>query len=288
MSDRRIIEIEAVQADDGITADELLRRHGISRRLITLLKRTEKGITRNNILCRSIDRISAGDIVVLRIPETVGGAVPNRSLSVPKIYEDEDIIVYDKPWGMPVHQSHGHQNDTLANAFAAEFEGIPFRAVNRLDRDTSGLCIAAKNRSGANFSDKIIEKVYFAVCEGIIEEPVRIDAPIARERESIIKRVVREDGQRAVTNIIPLRSGRGHTLLEVHLETGRTHQIRVHMAYIGHPLAGDDMYGGSRRYISRQALHCGKMKFTHPVTGNIVNLCSELPVDIAQVLQSEE
>lgn len=281
MSDSyRLLEITAEPWEDGITAEKLLRRRGISRRLITLMKRTENGITRSNILCKTVDTVRAGDIICLRIPEKEGGAEPNHSLIVPKAYEDDDIIVYDKPPGMPVHQSAGHHTDTLANAFAAEYEGVPFRAVNRLDRDTSGLCIAAKNRAGANIPKDRTEKTYYAVCEGIITEKMRIDAPIARECGSAIKRVVREDGKPAVTEAVPLISSGGFTLLEIHLETGRTHQIRVHMSHAGFPLAGDDLYGGSREHIKRQALHCGKMSFVHPVTGKRISVFSELPDDM--------
>lgn len=285
MADIRQIEIVCTADEDGITADDLLRRRGVSRRTITLLKRTENGITRNNILCRSIDRVSAGDIILLNIPERSGGAEPNPALQVAVVYEDDDIIVYNKPFGMPVHQSMRHYTDTLANFFAVKYPNVPFRAVNRLDRDTSGLCIAAKNRLGADIRTENIRKTYYAVCEGVIDKPIRIDAPIAREYESMIKRVVREDGQRAVTNAVPLCSDGRHTLMEIHLETGRTHQIRVHFAHIGHPLAGDDLYGGSREYISRQALHCGRMEFEHPVTSKLIEVSAAFPQDVVELIQ---
>lgn len=277
-------EIIVSDSENGITAESLLRGRGISRRLLTRLKRTENGITRGGELCRSIDRVFSGDILRLRIPENGEGAEPNPLLNVSKVYEDEYIIVYNKPAGMPVHQSHGHYRDTLANAFAAEFPRLPFRGVNRLDRDTSGLCIAAKNSRSANIPASGISKIYYAVCEGIISGPLTVDAPIARERESVIKRVVREDGRRAVTEIIPLEGSGSHTLLKIKLHTGRTHQIRVHLAYIGHPLAGDRLYGGGTDKISRQALHCGELRFTHPVSGKILELFSELPGDIAGLM----
>lgn len=287
----RLLELVCTNEENGAALGDFLRQKGISRRLITLLKRTEKGITRNNILCKTVDTVFAGDKICLRIPasgkEKDYSPEPNFSLKAEKAYEDEDIIVYNKPAFMPVHESALHRRDTLANLFAAEYGGIPFRSVNRLDRDTSGLVLTAKNRHSANIPNDKISKIYYAVCQGDISEPMRIDAPIARERESMIKRVVRSDGQAAATNIVPIKRCGSHTLLEIRLETGRTHQIRVHLAYIGHPLEGDELYGGSRKYISRQALHCGKMSITHPVSGRVINVEAPLPSDIVNLIQIE-
>ena len=248
------------------------------------MKRTEDGITRDGRLCRTVDRVFSGDIIRLRIPS--GGepsAEPNFSLSAEKVYEDEDIVVFDKPPGMAVHRSQGHYNDTLENVFAAMYPGLIFRPVNRLDRDTSGLVAAAKNMRSADMGET--EKVYYAVCTGIISEKMRIDAPIGREEGSVIKRTVRPDGKPSVTNVVPIKSFGGYTLLEVRLETGRTHQIRVHLAYTGHPLAGDSLYGGSTENISRQALHCGEMSFSHPVSGREITVRSMLYPDIVRLVQ---
>lgn len=282
MDNYRKIRLECTAEDDGISLEQLLHRKGVSRRLMISLKRTPMGMTRGGTLCRSIDRVYSGDVIVLNIPESGGrgsALPPNTVLRAEKVYEDEDIIIYNKPAGMAVHESALHRGDTLANVFAAEFPERPFRAVNRLDRDTSGLCLAAKNRLGANIPPTGIRKTYYGVCMGVIDRPMRIDAPIARERASMMKRVVRTDGKRAVTNIIPLKvyEDRELTLLEIHLETGRTHQIRVHMAHIGHPLAGDTFYGGSVEYYSRQALHCGEMELIHPVSGKLVRARAEIP-----------
>lgn len=284
MSEYVLNEIAVSEEENGISVEALLRRRGISRRLLILLKRTENGITLNGRLMRSVDMVSAGDRLILRIPQPKGGAEPNPSLRVDVVYEDEDVAVFNKPCFMPVHESCGHRGDTLSNVFAARYPQIPFRAVNRLDRDTSGLCLVAKNRRSANIPSENIEKVYYAVCEGIIEDDMRIDLPIAREDGSSIKRQVCPWGKPAVTNIKPIRWGNGHTLLEIHLETGRTHQIRVHLSHIGHPLAGDDLYGGSREYIGRQALHCGRMRFRHPVSGIITEVYADIPDDIVRIL----
>lgn len=285
MSEHTYNTIAVPDDADGISVQQLLRRSGISRRLLIRLKAEENGITCGGRLMRSIDTVHAGDELLLKIPSEEGGAEPNPDLIVPRVFEDEHIIICSKPHGMPVHESCGHRGDTLSNAFAVWMPGVPFRAVNRLDRDTSGLCLIAKNRRSANIKRETIEKTYFAVCEGIITEPMTIDAPIAREIESSIKRCVRDDGKPSVTNIIPLRSGNGHTLLEIHLLTGRTHQIRVHTSYIGHPLAGDDLYGGSLRFIGRQALHCGEMSLIHPVTGERISVTAPIPRDMLAVLE---
>lgn len=222
---------------------------------------------------------------MLRIPEGGGcGLEPNFTTKVPVVFEDEDIIVYDKPPGMPVHQSPGHYGDCLANVFAAGFPDTPFRAVNRLDKDTSGLCLAAKSRIGANISPHNISKVYFAVCCGEITEALRIDEPIGRVDGSALRRMVRNDGKRAVTNVFPISGNGRYTFLKICLETGRTHQIRVHLSHRGFPLAGDGLYGGDMSDIDRQALHCGEMKMIHPVSGRMINISSPLPEDMKKIV----
>lgn len=244
------------------------------------------GMTRNGELCRSVDILHTGDRICLHIPETEGcRPEPNGELIIPSVYEDEDIIIFDKPAGVPVHQSCGHYGDSLANAFAARFPDATFRAVNRLDKDTSGLCLAAKSRIGANISLGDISKVYYAVCCGRVSEPLRIDMPIGREDSSTIKRVVRDDGQRAVTNAYPLAGNERYTLLRVIIETGRTHQIRVHMSFMGFPLAGDGLYGGDCSDIGRQALHCGEMELIHPVSGKKIITASPFPEDMEKLVK---
>ncbi|GAB5082269.1 RluA family pseudouridine synthase [Hominimerdicola sp. 21CYCFAH17_S] len=270
------VKIIIASCEDGRTLGEALSKRGISRRLITSLKRTENGITRDGKTIRTIDRIKAGDEIILN-ERDLKTLEPNSALNVPVLYEDCDLVVFDKPPLMPVHPSVKHQGDTLGNFFAARYPGIAFRPVNRLDRDTSGCVICAKSRYGAAKLQKSFEKTYYAVCCGFPPKEGRIDAPIARERESIIKRQVSPDGQRAVTNYrIIVRSDK-YSLAEIRLETGRTHQIRVHFAYIGCPLAGDDMYGGSMEDYTRQALHCASVSFEHPISGEKITVSSKLP-----------
>lgn len=259
-----------------------MAKKGVSRRLLTKLKRQEGGITRNGQLVRSIDMVQKGEVIVLNL-EDDSFLEPNPSLNVPIAYENDSLVVFNKPSGMPVHPSIRHQGDTLGNYFAYRYPELTFRSVNRLDRDTSGLCIIAKDAHAAKLLQGCCEKVYYAAVHGAIPESGTIDAPIARERESIILRCVREDGQRAVTHYKRLMMNERYSLAEIHLETGRTHQIRVHFAHIGAPLAGDDLYGGLRGDIPRQALHCGQLSFREPLTGEPVTVTSELPEDIKRL-----
>ncbi|WP_303835647.1 RluA family pseudouridine synthase [Ruminococcus flavefaciens] len=276
-----------VDAEAPITLEKfLLGKKGVSRRLLTKLKRQEGGMTRGGKLIRSIDTVQRGDVIVLSL-EDDSFLEPNGSLNVPIAYENDSLVVFNKPNGMPVHPSIRHQGDTLGNYFAHLYPELTFRSVNRLDRDTSGLCIIAKDAHAAKLLQGCCQKVYYAAVHGTIPESGTIDAPIARERESIILRCVREDGQRAVTHYKRLMTNGRYSLAEIHLETGRTHQIRVHFAHIGAPLAGDDLYGGLRDDISRQALHCGQLSFREPLTGEPITVSSELPEDIKALFKED-
>ena len=262
-------------------------KKGVSRRLLTKLKRQKDGITRSGRPIRSIDEVQQGDVIVLSL-EDDSLLEPNGSLDVPIAFENANLAVFDKPSGMPVHPSIRHQGDTLGNYFAYLYPDLTFRSVNRLDRDTSGLCVTAKDALSAKLLQGNCKKVYYAAVHGIIPESGTIDAPIARERESIILRCVRDDGQRAVTHYRRLKCNGKYSLAEIDLETGRTHQIRVHFAHIGAPLAGDDLYGGLRNDINRQALHCGRITFADPLTGELITVASELPEDIKALFAQEE
>lgn len=269
---------------DAVLRDFLINDCKVSKRLLTKLKQVENGITVNGIHKRVVDRIVCGDIIELKIEDN-GFLEGNPTLFVPKAFENENLVVYDKPVGMPVHPSIKHQGDTLGNCFAADYPNLKFRPVIRLDRDTSGLCIIAKNPYSAALLQSSIQKKYYAVVQGKPQDNGTIDLPIARECDSIIKRVVREDGQRAVTHYRTICGNDKFTLVEVTLETGRTHQIRVHFSHIGYPLAGDDLYGGDMLYIKNQALHCGQLIFTEPVTGERITVNSEIRDDMKKLIQ---
>ena len=285
--------------NDGISVYNFLRaKCGVSYRLIKKLKRVPLGITANGAHIRTIDLLSGGDVVSLNIPDDDNPTQPNP-MPIDIIYEDEHIAVINKSYGMPVHPARDHVIDTLANAFSAHLiaKGEPnssFRVINRLDRDTSGLVLTAKNSHAASLLHGRTDKIYYAICQGTLRGSGTIDAPIRIMEGHGIQREVGEGGVRAVTHWTALKNmsvtapeGNSHdlTLLEIHLETGRTHQIRVHFTSLGMPLAGDDMYGGSRDLIGRQALHCGHLSFNHPITGEPMQFKSPLPPDMAVLCQ---
>lgn len=277
----RNIEFTVPECDNGISALKFLKRRGFSLRLVTKLKFTG-GLTRNGAILRSVDAVFTGERINVNLPD--GDTLePNPDLNASIAYEDEDVVVFDKPPGLPVHPSGGHYYDTLGNLFAAMYPGVTFRPVSRLDRDTSGLCVCAKNTLAAAKLAGKVDKVYYAAVNGEILQSGEIDAPIARESDSIIKRCVRGDGKSAITLYKPILRANGRTLLEITLVTGRTHQIRAHFSHIGFPLCGDDMYGGDCSFITRQALHCGQVIFTAPISGEKIMVRSSLPEDIAEL-----
>ncbi len=278
----RELVIKVTDAHAGLPLMKLLTDSGLSRRSIVKLKHTG-GLTRGGEIIRTIDLVNTGDEIRV-VFEDSGGLIPNPDLKAGVAYEDEDVIVFDKPPYMAVHPSIKHSNDTLGNLFCAMFPDTPFRAVNRLDRNTSGLCVCAKNRFAAAGLTKSVEKVYYAAVDGMLGSG-EIDVPIGRVEDSIIYRNVTPNGQYALTLYETILQKNNHSLARVILKTGRTHQIRVHFAYIGFPLCGDDMYGGNTELIQRQALHCGEVSFTHPVSGKQIELKSEIPEDIMALFE---
>lgn len=278
------IEFSVPPEWSGKTAEEYLKKeHGVSRRLLIKLKRTEGGLLRNGGLLRSVDIINGGDKIEITLCEDGKSLEPNGGLFVPVAFENEDFVVFNKPAGMPVHPSIRHYNDTLGNYFSYLYKELSFRPVNRLDRDTSGLCFVAKNAHAAHWFSGKLEKTYYAVVSGEISEKGEIRAPIGRADDSVILRCVREDGKQAVTCYEPIEYKNNHTLLKIRLETGRTHQIRVHFSYIGYPLSGDSFYGGDCTYIKRQALHCGGLEIP-AMDGGKITLSSPLPEDMKALL----
>ncbi len=266
---------------DGVQAQVFLKSRGISRRVLTALKRSG-GLTRGGGTLRTVDAVHAGEVITLRLDGGETSVAANPELSADIVYEDEDVVVFNKPPFMPVHPSQRHHDDTLANLFAARYPGLPFRPINRLDRNTSGLCVCAKNQFAAAALSGSISKVYYAITDGTPPGDT-VNAPIGRLGDSVIERCVTPDGKPAVTHFRKI-AGERRALLRITLETGRTHQIRVHMSHIGFPLCGDDMYGGDCTAISRQALHCGEVKFTLPVSGERITISAPLPEDMAAIL----
>ncbi|MGN0463654.1 MAG: RluA family pseudouridine synthase [Acutalibacteraceae bacterium] len=273
---------------DGQKLQNFLRGEvRLSLRLMRSLKRVENGIELNGEHARTVDIVRSGDKVTLNIPDEPGRTAAVSSLPLNIVYEDDDVLVADKPAQLPIHESHNHQGDTLANAVAAHLakEGKPsvFRAIGRLDKGTSGLVVCALNQHSAARLSGNIEKEYIAVASGRYEGSGTIDAPIYRPDPLKTIRSVDPRGDRAVTHYECLKSSDGASLLRIRLETGRTHQIRVHFAYLGTPLIGDKMYGREDSRIDRQCLHCGKVSFIHPITGERITCSSELPEDMRTV-----
>jgi 23S rRNA pseudouridine1911/1915/1917 synthase len=192
---------------------------------------------------------------------------PNFELAAEILFENDRVIVFDKPSNMPVHESAKHRGDALSNVFAAHCPETAFRSVNRLDRDTCGCVICAKDAHSAKVLQGSYRKRYVGVCLGHFDiKQGTVNAPIARERESIITRCVRSDGQAAVTEYRVIEEREGFSLVEFNLLTGRTHQIRVHMSYIGHPIAGDGLYGGNCAEYAHTQLCCESVAFCLPQT----------------------
>ena len=276
-------------SDDGKTLKTFLRKQiGLSARSMTVLKYSGMGIKRLGKEIRAHDIVRAGDVIDISLPVDVNDAIPIEGV-LDILFEDDRLLIVNKPSGMPVHPVKVHQLDTLANIVAyyqrERGESYTFRALNRLDKDTSGCVIIAKDRIAYSLVLPTVEKLYVAVCEGIISEGGVIDKPISLEQGSVIKRCADNDGDRAVTHYEPIKYGNGHTLCEIWLETGRTHQIRCHMSSIGRPLAGDDMYGGSLDIIQRQALHCKSVSLMHPDSGETITVDTSIPEDMIDIIE---
>lgn len=275
---------------DNTQAKWFLRNYcNISVRLITALKLVPLGISRNGELLRVIDTVFENDIIQIKLPEDNNEIEP-VDIPLDICYEDDHIMVLNKPPYMPVHPTHGHIDDTLANGVAFYLnnknESFSFRAINRIDRDTTGLVLVAKHSYAASNLVKNVQKKYVAVCEGEILTSGTIDTKISLLPGHTIQRTAgTSDGVTAITHYNPILIKNGHTLVEFNLETGRTHQIRVHMSHISHPLAGDDMYGGSLEYIKRQALHCKTITFLHPVTHKEITVTTDLPEDMQNIIR---
>ena len=277
---------------DGISLKGFLRGYVcLSARQTARLKRQPDGITRNGAPVIAPDVLRAGDRIVLLFPEDDKVPVP-APLNVPVIYEDSDLLVLNKPDYMPMYPCPGHDLDSLANAVAYHQlfcgERYAFRPVYRLDRDTTGLVLLAKNPFAAAKLAGNVRKTYLAICEGVLKGSGIIDLPIDLKPGHSIQRAVVPSGMRAVTHWRAVKTGQSYSLIAVRLKTGRTHQIRVHFSSCGHPLAGDDMYGGGLAAIGRQALHCSEIRFHHPITGKGMRLFSALPQDMNKLCSDEK
>lgn len=263
-----------------------------SRLLYKLIK--NKRIHINGIPCDTRNFPKIGDIIEINFDykEDVSNITPTK-MNLDIIFEDEWFLIVNKPAGIAIHPSILHYSDSLCNGIRFYFDSIglkkKIRPVNRLDLNTSGLVIFAKCEYIqecliAQMKDNVFKKEYLCFCEGIFEEKSgTINLPIARKEHSIIERCISEKGQSSITHYEVLKEYNNYSFVKCLLETGRTHQIRVHMSAIGHPLIGDNLYGSISDLINRQALHCYKLQFVHPITNKYKSFCSELPLDFKKL-----
>ena len=274
---------------------------GLSSRLIRNLKMYENGILLNGLHTRTVDIIHTGDKITVNLPEDEVDDISNFNDSVECdfslsnyvveiLYEDDDLIVVNKPADLAIHPSHNHQGDTLANLIAAYLKTrnrkSVFRAVGRLDKGTSGVVVCALNAFAANKLQGKINKIYYALPTGYYEGSGTIDVPIYRPDPLKTYRTADARGDYAVTHWRAIQSGEKISFVEVVLETGRTHQIRVHFAHMGTPLLGDTMYGKANEKIAHQALHCAKAEFLHPVTGELIKVEAPMPEDMRKFVNT--
>ena len=280
----------------GVKVDTLLKRHlHLSGTVVRRVKWLEDGILVDGLRVNTRFCPAAGQVLSVRLSDPVrnSGIVPAPG-PLDIVHEDDDLIVLNKAAGVPVHPGPGHFSDTLGNFLVDYYEKAgqeaDFPPVHRLDRGTSGLLVAAKHPHAQEVLKNQLHtpefrRVYLAVCEGVPDPPSGvIDAPLGPRPGSLMEQMVRPDGRPARTKYGVLRRWGGRALVSLELETGRTHQIRVHMAHIGHPLTGDFLYGTEdRALICRPALHSGYLSFRHPLTGENMQFSVPLPEDMSRL-----
>ena len=291
----RMLNYTIQKDEDGLRVEQFLRRRGYSRQNLVELKKMPRSILVNGGPRRLNEILTDMDTLTVHIQEHISSLqIPPVRLPLDIIYEDEDIIVINKPAGMPVHPSINNYTNTLANGLAWYYQeqGKPFifRCTNRLDRDTSGLTIIAKHMLSSNILSRMtvrheIRREYLAIVRGSVQPGEgTISAPLSRKPGSVIERTVDFDhGERAVTHYHVVEETNGHSLVSLLLETGRTHQIRIHMKYLGFPLIGDYLYNPDMEYMQRQALHSCRLALNHPITGEKLEFRAPLPEDMQSV-----
>jgi len=255
-------------------------------------------ITVNDHVAKASLKLSIGDRLRVVIPPTAPSPLSPEAIPLNIIYEDNDLLVVDKPAGLTVHPAPGHPGHTLVNAILFYFprladisDSLRPGVVHRLDKDTSGVMLVAKNRtSQQNLSDQFkahsVDKAYLVLVKGrLTPEQGIIEAPMGRDPRNRKKMAVVSEGREARTEYRVIKYLGNYTLLEVMPETGRTHQIRVHLAAIGYPVVGDSVYGVKSPYLSRQFLHASRLGLKHPSTGEYVEFTSDLPPDLEQALK---
>ncbi|MGL5972295.1 MAG: RluA family pseudouridine synthase [Oscillospiraceae bacterium] len=264
----------------------------MSTNSIKNVKYNENGILLNYNNSRVLDVLQSGDVLEINFKdENVNYNISN--IDVPIIYEDDDYIVFNKPYNMATHPSMLHQNDTLANVFAKYIndkgQNIAFRPINRLDRDTTGLVLVAKNPHSAYMASLTMSKKYYCIINGNVKEKEgTINLPIKRCDDSIIKRCIGKSGKKSITHYKVIKDYKSYSFLEIVLETGRTHQIRVHFSHIGHSLVGDTLYGygEENERLKRQGLHCGEITFNSLILNEKIIVKCDIFEDMKSFLET--
>lgn len=287
---------KVTNAEDGMLLREFLRdEKQISKRALADIKFSGGKLIVNDEEVTVRKPLLEGDEVIVQFPpETLSEAIVPMKLPFSIIYEDKHVLVINKAAHMATIPSREHPSHTLAHAVLCYYQEqgwqATFHAINRLDKDTSGLLLVAKHRHAHELFSRcqkngLLERRYLAIVHGELEQDSGvIDAPIARKSESIIERTVCKAGQHAITHYKVKERLNGATVVDVQLETGRTHQIRVHFSYLGHPLFGDSLYGGKRLDIERQALHSHQLRFYHPFLEREMSFSAPLPDDMERLL----
>ena len=296
----RILSYLISPLEANLTIAEFLKKKGFSSQNIIELKKMERSVLINNEWMHMNYRLQENQELIIHIQENTSNEhIVPVPLPFPIIYEDDDIVVINKPADMPIHPSQNNYQNTLANAAAYYYEiqhntPFTFRCINRLDRDTTGLTILAKNMYSANvlasfMQERKIKRLYIAILDGSLEKKWgTINRPIGRKDNSTIEREVNyEHGEKAITHYYKIREFANYQLAAFQLETGRTHQIRVHMASINAPLVGDTLYNpkDSATLMKRQALHAYRISFPHPITGKLMKFTAPIPEDMTVFMQ---
>ena len=295
-----LMKLTYIVTDSDESIKQILKnKFNMSDRFILKLK-SSNSIYINDVSVFINYKIQVNDILTIieNSKEDSSNIVPNSNIKLNILYEDDFLLIVDKPSNLPVHPSILHYEDSLSNAVKYHFDKIDLykkiRPVNRLDKDTSGIVIFAKNEYiqeclVKQMKQNVFKKKYLAVLSGILEKDSgTISAPIARKNNSIIEREIREDGDLAISHFKVLERFNNMTLVEYTLETGRTHQLRVHSKYIGHPIVGDSLYGLQSPLISRQALHAYEVSFVHPINKEKMLIHSNLPDDIKRLVNANK
>ncbi|MCY9272412.1 RluA family pseudouridine synthase [Bacillus inaquosorum] len=283
-------------AEDGMTVKEYAGELGISKRLLTDIKFGGGDLLINGEHVTVKYVLREGDLLVVKFPEEqVSETLLAEPVPLDILYEDEHVLVINKQPYVSSIPSREHPSGSIANGIIHHYQKNGVRAtvhlVTRLDRDTSGVMLVAKHRFAHSIlssaqKNGLVKRRYAAVVHGRMTGEGTVDAPIGRHPDSIIERRVTPDGQKAVTHFYVTRATDDITSVTLQLETGRTHQIRVHMSYLGHPLCGDTLYGGTRQKIGRQALHSEHLSFIHPLTQENMTFHAVLPQDMKELTRS--